>query len=195
MISQRMQRLHPSGIRRIFDLAANMENPINLSIGTAFFDVPEPIKSEAKKWMDRGHNQYVTTQGLPELRTALRNHLERQNVQFDDVIVTSGVTGGFMLTLFVLIDPGDEVLIPDPRFVMYTPAVEIVGGIPKFFQTYPDFHLREEDIRKQITPKTKAIVVNSPNNPTGVVYSNEELQMVARVASEFDLWIIADEIY
>ena len=195
MISRRMKDLHPSGIRRIFDLAAKMENPVNLSIGTAFFDVPEPIKREAIRWMEKGLNQYVGTQGLTDLRAALHRHLEKQGVQFDDVIVTSGVTGAFLLTLLVLVDPGEEVLIPDPRFVMYSPAVELVEGVPKLFSTYPDFRIRVEDIRPLVSSKTKALVINSPNNPTGVVYSEDELRAIAAFAREYDLWIIADEIY
>ncbi|HHM24381.1 MAG TPA: aminotransferase class I/II-fold pyridoxal phosphate-dependent enzyme [Bacteroidetes bacterium] len=195
MISQRMENLHPSGIRRIFDLATKMKNPINLSIGTAFFDVPDPIKKEAIRWMERGLNQYTATRGLPDLRMALRKHLKKQNVQFEDVIVTSGVTGAFLLTLLVLIDPGDEVLIPDPRFVMYSPAVEMIGGVPRFFSTYPDFRIRVEDLEPLVTPRTKAIVVNSPNNPTGIVYSEQELRSIADFARRHDLWIIADEIY
>lgn len=195
MISRRMQELKPSGIRRIFDLAATMEAPINLSIGTAYFDVPEPIKKEAQKWMNRGHNQYTATQGLPELRRAITDHLERQQVQFEDVIVTSGVTGGFFLTLLALVDSGDEVIIPDPAFVMYSPAVQLVGAQPVRLDTYPDFRVDTARLRQLISPRTKALVINSPNNPTGIVYSSEELKAIARVAQEHDLWIFADEIY
>jgi aspartate aminotransferase/aminotransferase len=190
-----MQELKPSGIRRIFDLATTLKTPINLSIGSAYFDVPEPIKKEAQKWMNRGHNQYVTTQGLPELRDALRRHLEAQGIQFEDVMVTSGVTGGFYLTMLVLVDPGDEVLIPDPSFVMYSPAVQLVGGKPVWVDTYPEFRLTPEMIRQNVTSRTRAIVINSPNNPTGVVYSSDELKAIAEVAREHDLWIISDEIY
>jgi len=195
MFADRLKNIQSSGIRKVFDMVAQIKNPINLSIGTTDFDVPFPIKEEAKKWMDQGLNQYTTTQGIPELRNAALEHLRSQKILYDDVIITSGVTGGFMLASMVLINPGDELLIPDPRFVMYSFVISLMGGIPIFIDTYPDFHLREETIRPLITSRTKAILVNSPSNPTGMVYSQEELQMVARLASEFNLVVISDEIY
>ncbi len=194
-LAHRLENLRPSGIRKIFNLAQSMENAIDLSIGMTDFDVPAPIKQEAKYWMDRGLNQYVATQGLPELREILVANLREEGVHFEDVIVTSGVTGGYVISLMALINPGDEVLIPDPRFVMYSFVVELLGGIPVFVDTYPDFRLTPERLLPHITEKTKALILNNPNNPTGVVLSPAEIQSIAEVARQANLFVIADEIY
>ncbi len=194
-LARRLENLRPSGIRKIFNLAQSMENAVDLSIGMTDFDVPVPIKQEAEYWMNRGLNQYVTTQGLPELREVIAEHLREEGVHFEDVIVTSGVTGGFVLSLMALINPGDEVLIPDPRFVMYSFVVELLGGIPVFVDTYPDFRLTPERLVPHLTEKTKALILNNPNNPTGVVLTPEEIQAIAQLARDHDLFVIADEIY
>ncbi|NOY79056.1 MAG: aminotransferase class I/II-fold pyridoxal phosphate-dependent enzyme [Calditrichaeota bacterium] len=195
MLAKRLKYLKPSGIRKIFDLAQSIENPVNLSIGMTDFNVPEPIRAEAKLWMDRGLNQYVNTQGLPELREQLSQNLQEEGVQFDDVIITSGVTGGYVISIMALVNPGDEVLIPDPRFVMYSFVVELFGGIPRFIDTYPDFKLRPEQIEAMISPKTRVLVLNNPNNPTGVVLSPDEVKAIAEVAKKHNLYVISDEIY
>jgi aspartate aminotransferase/aminotransferase len=109
--------------------------------------------------------------------------------------VTAGVTGGLLLASLALINPGDEVIIPDPFFVMYEYQVLLMGGIPVFIDTYPNFRLREEEIVKKLSNKTKLIIINSPNNPTGCVYPKEDLEMVARIAEEKDLLILSDDIY
>jgi len=195
MLAERLKYLKPSGIRKIFDLAETIENSINLSIGMTDFNVPEVIRKEAKLWMDRGLNQYVNTQGIPELRKELSENLRREKLKFDDVMITSGVTGGYILSMMTLVNPGDEVLIPDPRFVMYSFGVELFGGIPRFVDTYPDFKLRPEQIEAMVTPRTKVLVLNNPNNPTGVVLSPNEVRAIADVARKHNLYVIADEIY
>ena len=194
-LAHRLENLRPSGIRKIFNLAQSMENAVDLSIGMTDFDVPAPIKQEAKYWMDRGLNQYVATQGLPELRETIAANLRQEGVHFEDLIITSGVTGGYVISLMALINPGDEVLIPDPRFVMYSFVVELLGGIPVFVDTYPDFRLTPERLLPHITKKTKALILNNPNNPTGVVLSPDEIKAIAQVARKFNLFVIADEIY
>ncbi len=194
-LAQRLENLRPSGIRKIFNLAQSIQNAVDLSIGVTDFDVPAPIKQEAKYWMDRGLNQYVATQGLPELREIISSHLREEGVQFEDVIVTLGVTGGYVISLMALINPGDEVLIPDPRFVMYSFVVELLGGVPVFVDTYPDFRLTPERLLPHITEKTKALILNNPNNPTGIVLTPGEIQALAEVARAHDLYVIADEIY
>ena len=195
LISERLRNIKPSGVRRIFDLARQMNDPINLSIGEPDFDIPEPLKEEGMEWIRRGFNKYTPTQGIPELREKIASHLKKKKVHFEEVMVTAGVTGGLLLTSLALINPGDEVIIPDPFFVMYEYQVLLMGGIPVFVDTYPDFRLREEEIAKKISKKTKLIIINSPNNPTGAIYPKEDLMMAVRIARERDLLILSDDIY
>jgi aspartate aminotransferase/aminotransferase len=195
LISERLRNIKPSGVRRIFDLARQMKDPINMSIGEPDFDIPEPLKEEGIEWIKRGFNKYTPTQGISELREKIALHLKKKGVQFEEVMVTAGVTGGLLLASLALINPGDEVVIPDPYFVMYEYQVLLTGGTPVFVDTYPDFRLREEEFVKKLSKKTKFIIINSPNNPTGAVYPEEDLRMVARLARERDLLILSDDIY
>jgi len=195
MIAKRLTDIKPSGVRRIFDLARQMKDPVNLSIGEPDFDIPEPLKEEGIEWIRKGFNKYTLTQGIPELREKIASHLKKKGVHFEEVMVTAGVTGGLLLASLALINPGDEVVIPDPYFVMYEYQVLLMGGIPVFVDTYPDFRLREEELVKQLSKKTKFIIINSPNNPAGTVYSKDELLMVAKIARERDLLILSDDIY
>ncbi len=195
MIAERLKRIKPSGVRRIFDMTRQMEDPVNLSLGEPDFDIPEEIKREGILWIERGFNKYTPTQGIPELRKKVGEYLEGKGVTFEDVIITAGVTGGLLLCCLTLIDPGDEVLIPDPYFVMYEYQVLLMGGVPRYIDTYPDFRLREDTIREVLSPRTKLIIINSPANPSGTVYSREELEMVARIARERGLLVISDDIY
>ncbi len=194
-ISDRLKNIKPSGVRRIFDLARQMKDPINLSIGEPDFDIPEPLKEEGIEWIRRGFNKYTPTQGIPELREKIAEHLRKKGVLFEEVMVTAGVTGGLLLASLALINPGDEVLIPDPFFVMYEYQVLLMGGTPVFIDTYPDFRLREEEIRKRITEKTKLMIINSPNNPTGAIYPLEDLKRVVEIARERNLLLFSDDIY
>jgi len=195
LISDRLMNIKPSGVRRIFDLARQMKNPINLSIGEPDFDIPEPIKEEGIEWIRKGFNKYTPTQGIPELREKIASHLRKKGVHFEEIMVTAGVTGGLLLASLALINPGDEVIIPDPFFVMYEYQVLLMGGVPVFVDTYPDFRLREEEFVKKISKKTKFIIINSPNNPSGAIYPEEDLMMVIRVARERNLLILSDDIY
>jgi len=195
LISDRLSNIKPSGVRRIFDLARQMKDPINLSIGEPDFDIPEPLKEEGIEWIRKGFNKYTPTQGIPELREKISLHLKKKRVQFEEVMVTAGVTGGLLLASLALINPDDEVIIPDPYFVMYEYQVLLMGGVPVFVDTYPDFRLREEEFIKKISKKTKFIIINSPNNPTGAIYPEEDLRMVVRIARERNLLILSDDIY
>jgi len=195
LISDRLMKIKPSGVRRIFDLARQMKNPINLSIGEPDFDIPGPLKEEGMEWIRKGFNKYTPTQGIPELREKIASHLKKKGVHFEEVMVTAGVTGGLLLASLALINPGDEVIIPDPFFVMYEYQVLLMGGAPVFVDTYPDFRLREEEFLKKLSKKTKCIIINSPNNPSGTIYPREDLSMVVRIARERDLLILSDDIY
>ncbi len=195
MISDRLKNIKPSGVRRIFDLARKMKDPINLSIGEPDFDIPEEIKEEGINWIRRGFNKYTPSQGIPELREKIGSYLRKKGVYFEDVLITAGVTGGLLLASLALINPGDEIIIPDPYFVMYEYQVLLMGGVPVFVDTYPDFRLREEEFVKKLSKKTKFIIINSPNNPTGAIYPEEDLRMVVKLARERDLLILSDDIY
>jgi aspartate/methionine/tyrosine aminotransferase len=195
LISDRLMKIKPSGVRRIFDLARQMKNPINLSIGEPDFDIPGPLKEEGIEWIKKGFNKYTPTQGIPDLRERIADHLKKKGVHFEEVMVTAGVTGGLLLASLALINPGDEVIIPDPFFVMYEYQVLLMGGIPVFVDTYPDFRLRQEEIEKKLSKKTKAIIINSPNNPSGTIYPKEDLVKVVRIARERDLLVFSDDIY
>ena len=194
-LSDRVMHMRPSGVRKIFDLANKVKNPINLSIGEPDFDIPDPIKKEGIRWINAGFNKYTPSGGIPELRVKIFRYLRKKGIICDDVIITAGVTGGLLLALMVTLNPGDEVIIPDPYFVLYEYQVMLLGGKPVFMDTYPDFSLKEETLRSAITDKTKIILINSPNNPTGMVNSKEELDMVVRVAKEKSLLVFSDDIY
>ncbi|MFP4056942.1 MAG: pyridoxal phosphate-dependent aminotransferase [Candidatus Brocadiia bacterium] len=196
MIADRVERIDASGIRKVFDLAATMKDPINLSIGQPDFDVPEPAKDAAVEAIQEGFNRYTVTQGIPELHQRLRRMLrEEKDFEPEATLVTSGVSGGLLLALLATVNPGDEVIIPDPYFVMYKHLVSLCDGRPVFLDTYPDFTLRREALEPLLTERTKLILLNSPANPTGAVCSAEELEMVAALAAERDILVLSDEIY
>ncbi len=194
-LSRRVQSLRPSGVRKIFDLAQSVTDPVDLSLGEPDFDIPDEIKEEGIAWIRKGFNKYTPSGGIPELREKLLRYLGAKGIFCEDVIVTPGVTGGLLLALLVTLNPGDEIVIPDPYFVLYEYQVMLLGGKPAFFDTYPDFALREEALRSVLTERTKIILINSPNNPTGTVYSQQELEMVARVAREKQILLFSDDIY
>ena len=196
MFAKRIQNLKPSGIRRIFQLAADMEDPINLSIGQAHFDTPEVVKEAAIRAIRDGCNKYTVTQGLPELNERIRASIEKRSGRCPEAsLVTSGVSGGLLLSYLALFDPGDSILLPDPHFVIYRVLAELLGVEARFYDLYPDFRISEARLEAAIDERTKAILLNSPSNPTGAVATADELEAVARVARRHDLLVIADEIY
>ena len=195
MFARRVQGLEPSGIRKILDMAAVATDPVDLSIGQPDFDMPEAAKEESIYWIQKGFNRYTQSQGIPELRDKLVELLKREGMLFEDVIVTNGAAGALTLFFLALVEEGDEVAITDPYFLNYRHLITLTQAVPKFINTYPDFRMREEEIHKVITPRTKLIVVNSPGNPTGIVYTLEEIQWVVDAARKNDCWIISDEVY
>ena len=195
-LAQRAGAFDSSGIRKVFDLAAKLTDPINLSIGQPDFDVPEPVKAACIDAIRAGKNSYTLTQGLAPLREALQTRIDRQYGHADrKVIVTSGTSGGLTLLMLALIDPGDEVLIFDPYFVMYPALTRLVGGVPVFIDTYPDFRIDLNRVADAISPRTKMILLNSPANPTGVVAGEEEVRALAELAAKHDVLLVSDEIY
>jgi aspartate aminotransferase/aminotransferase len=195
-IAERMARIEPSGIRKVFELARTLVDPVNLSIGQPDFDVPEPIKTAAHNAIDRGANAYTLTQGIVQLRDRLSVAIEaRFPQQRREVVVTSGTSGALTLALCCVVNPGDEVIILDPYFLIYPHLVTLAGGTSVFVDTYPDFDLPVDKIVAALTPRTKAILLNSPNNPTGKVYSREKVRQLAQLAAERKILLISDEIY
>jgi aspartate/methionine/tyrosine aminotransferase len=196
LLAQRVTGLEASGIRKIFDLAATIKDAINLSIGQPDFDVPEAIKEANIAAIREGFNRYPPSAGLPELRKLVIDHYEAlHGVRPQDAIIASGTSGGLTLSLMALVNPGDEVLVPDPFFVSYKHLTAMCGGVPVFYDTYPDFTIDVAKIEKLITPKTKVILAMSPGNPTGACISEKQKQDLADLARAKNLAIISDEIY
>lgn len=195
-VSRRAKGVDASGIRKVFDLAAKMKDPINLSIGLPDFDVPEAAKNVAIESIRRGDNRYTQTQGIAPLRDRLRKDLSAEmGRDVGDVLITSGVSGGLFLAILATIDPGDEAIFLDPYFVMYKHLLTMAGGTPVVVDSYPDFRFHAERVERAITPRTKFLILNSPSNPTGVVMTEAEVRDAVEVAKKHGLLIISDEIY
>lgn len=195
-IAQRTTTFDSSGIRKVFDLAAHMPNPINLSIGQPDFDVPEPVREACIDAIQSRKNGYALTQGMPVLRDKLQRQIDAELGHADrKVFVASGTSGALVLTMLSLVNPGDEVIIFDPFFVMYQPLVSLVGGTSVLIDTYPDFRIDLNRVAAAITDKTKLILLNSPANPTGVTANAAEIEGLARLAAERNIALLSDEIY
>ncbi len=196
LIADRMRHIDSSGIRKVFDLAAGIPDPINLSIGQPDFDVPEPIKARAMRAIEKGENRYTVTQGIEALRTeVLALEKEVSGIGHESVLITSGVSGGLLLALLALINPGDAVAIADPYFVMYKHLSRLVGGRPLYVDTYPDFQLTAERLEDAGAGEAKILLLNSPCNPTGQVIPAEELERIAAWADANGVFVLTDEIY
>lgn len=200
-ISDRVAATPPSGIRKFFDIAASMKSVISLGIGEPDFVTPKPILQAGIDSLQRGETAYTSNSGTVELRTALSQHINKlYNVQYDptdEIIITVGVSEALYLVMTAVLNPGDEVIIPEPSFVAYGPEVTFAGGVPVAVPTYvkDNFQVTAETIEAAITPKTKAILLGYPNNPTGAVMTKEVMVGVTAVAEQHDLLIISDEIY
>ena len=195
-LSRRAGHIDTSGIRKVFDLAAGLSHPVDFSIGQPDFDVPRPVVDAAVDAMNDGFNRYTVTQGIRELHERLRRHLaETRGFEPEATLITSGVSGALLLAALVLIDPGDEVIIPDPYFVMYPHLARLAGGVPVFADTYPDFRVTAARIEPLVTERTKVLVLNSPSNPTGAVSTAAELAEIADLVRGRDVLVITDEIY
>jgi len=195
-IADRMHHIDASGIRKVFDLAANMRRPINLSIGQPHFDTPQPIKDALQRAVAEGKNAYSQTQGIRPLLEKIQSAVDAEFGHSDrQAFITSGTSGGLMLTLATLVNPGDEVLIFDPYFVMYKHLTTLVGGRPVFVDSDPDFRIDLDRVRAAITPRTKLVLFNSPANPTGQVASEAEVRGLAELCQERDIALLSDEIY
>lgn len=201
-LSQRICQVPPSAIRRFFDIAATMDDVISLGIGEPNFVTPRPILEAGLQSMHRGETAYTSNAGTIELRTAISDMLQRRynGPAYDpekEVLVTVGVSEAMYLAMQAILDPGDEVIVPQPCFVSYTADVILAGGVVVDVPTYAanDFVLTPEQIEGAITPRTKALLIGYPCNPTGAVMNREELLAIAQVVEKHDLLVISDEIY
>jgi aspartate aminotransferase len=195
-LADRTKCIDASGIRKVFALAATMKDPVNFSIGQPDFDVPEEIKQAAIRAIEQGANGYSQTAGDGALLAKITAQVKSEfGWDAPSAIVASGVSGALLLAFMSLINPGDEVILPDPYFVMYKHLVNMLGGKCIYIDTYPDFHLPAQRIADAITDRTKLIIINSPANPSGTVYTAEELKNIADLAAPKGIIVMSDEIY
>jgi aspartate/methionine/tyrosine aminotransferase len=195
-----LKKIKPSGIRKLFDLAQGKKDLVSFGIGEPDFVTPSHIREAAKKALDKGYTRYTPNLGFPEFREALANKLKQKNkisVTPEEVVVTSGGTEALFFAFYYLLNPTDELIIPDPGFVVYEPQVYFVGGKPVYLPLRGEnnFHPDLEELKNCITSKTKAILLNSPSNPTGAVFNKDELLAIAKLAQEKDIFVISDELY
>ena len=200
-VSKTVAKIPPSGIRRFFDLAAEMDDVVSLGVGEPDFVTPWHIRDEGIYSLEKGRTHYTSNAGLKELRIEIANYMKRRfNLTYNGLtqsIVTVGGSEAIDLFLRTVIEPGDEVLIPEPSFVCYKPITELVGGVPVPVKTCAEnqFRLTPSDIESKITDKTKVLVLPFPNNPTGAIMERADLEAVAEVVLKHDLLVISDEIY
>ncbi|MHC4885178.1 MAG: pyridoxal phosphate-dependent aminotransferase [Planctomycetota bacterium] len=195
ILSDRVNAVDVSGVRKVFDLARSIKDPINLSIGQPHFDVPDTAKAAAAEAIQAGKNAYTQTQGGPEMRAAILAQYPTGRYDEDQLLITSGVTGALTLAFMATLNEGDEVLTSDPYFLMYKQLPKLCGAVPTYFDTYPDFRLNADRIEAAITPKTKILVFSNPANPTGAVASEEDLKAIGELAERHNLLVISDELY
>ncbi|MBB5324407.1 aminotransferase [Anoxybacillus tepidamans] len=200
-VSETVNRLQPSGIRRFFDLAASMEGVISLGVGEPDFVTSWSVREACILSLEQGYTSYTANAGLMELRQEIAAYLLRKfALEYrpeSELLVTVGASQALDLALRAIVNPGDEVIVVEPSFVSYGPLVALAGGIPVFVRTNgaDEFKLRPSQIEQIITPRTKALILCSPNNPTGTVLNREELAAIAHIVKKHDLLVISDEIY
>lgn len=200
-VSKLVQDLKPSGIRKFFDLAADMEGVVSLGVGEPDFVTSWAVREAAINSLEEGYTSYTANAGLLELREEIANYMKKQfHVSYnpkDEIIVTVGASEGIDIALRAILNPGEEVIIVEPCFVAYAPMVALAGGTPVTVQALQenDFKIKAEQIEALITPKTKAVLICSPNNPTGTLLGKEDLAAIAEVVKKHDILVISDEIY
>lgn len=201
ILSEKVKSIKFSGIRKFFDIAASMDNIISLSVGEPDFKTPFTIRKAAIRTLEKGKTAYTANAGMAELRQEIAGYLkDRINVEYDpahEIIVTVGGSEAIDVSFRAILNDGDEVLIPEPSFVCYAPLVTMAGGVPVTIETKAEnlFKLTPEQLLEKITPKTKALVLPYPNNPTGAVMRRNELEAISDVLRERSIMVISDEIY
>ena len=200
-LNREVQEIKPSGIRRFFDIASEMDNVISLSIGEPDFSTPYHVRQEGIRTLEQGKTWYSPNRGFMELREEICRWMGRRyGVEYspkDDVLVTVGGSEALDMCIRSLVSPGDEVLIPEPSFVCYVPLTQMARGVPVVIETKAEDHFRltAQALREKITPKTKLLILPYPNNPTGAVMRREDLEAIAQVVEEKNLLVLSDEIY
>lgn len=200
-LSKIVTEIEPSGIRKFFDIVNEMEDAISLGVGEPDFDTPWRIREEGIYTLEKGKTFYTSNAGLQELKDEICNYLERKiHVRYDskkEVVVTVGGSEGIDIALRAMLDPEDEVLIPQPSYVSYLPCTVLAGGRPVVIplKHENEFKLTEKELEEAITPKTKILVLPFPNNPTGSIMTREDLEPIAALVEKYDLYVISDEIY
>ncbi len=201
LISQRVNNISPSGIRKFFDLLSSIEGVISLGVGEPDFVTPWRIREAAIYSLEKGYTMYTSNYGLPELRRELAKYLESHyGLDYDpdtQLLITAGVSEAFDLALRAIVNQGDEVIMPDPCYVAYLPCTLLAGGVPILVPTSEanNFEIKASDIESRITERTKAILIGYPANPTGAVMPGEELNRISEIARRYNLLVISDEIY
>ncbi|MBQ9486897.1 MAG: aminotransferase class I/II-fold pyridoxal phosphate-dependent enzyme [Selenomonadaceae bacterium] len=200
-LSTSVKSIAPSGIRKFFDIAAQMDDVISLGVGEPDFITPWSIRESCVYGLERGYTSYTANRGMPELRKEIAKHYKRlYNLEYDsdtDVLVTVGVSEALDIALRAIIEPGDEVLIPEPCYVSYQACTVLAGGVPVSVpaKLENEFRITPEELEPHLTPKTKAMLIGYPNNPTGAIMTRRDLQRIAEFAEKHDLVVISDEIY
>lgn len=200
-LSDKITTIKPSGIRKFFDLVSEMKDAISLGVGEPDFDTPWRIREEGIYTLEKGKTYYTSNSGLMDLRIEISRYFERRfGLNYDaekEIIVTVGGSEGIDLAFRAMLNPGDEVIIPEPCYVSYVPCVTLADGVPVTINLKEenDFKLTKEQLLSAITPRTKILVLAFPNNPTGAVMTKEELEEIAEVVKEKDIFVVSDEIY
>lgn len=200
-LSETITAIPPSGIRKFFDIVSEMKDAISLGVGEPDFDTPWHIRDEGIYSLEKGRTFYTSNAGLKELKLEISRYLERRfDVGYDpdrEIMVTVGGSEAIDIALRAMLDPGDEVLIPQPSYVSYVPCTILAGGVPVTVELEEKdrFRLTKEKVLEKLTPKTKILVLPFPNNPTGSILEKEDLEAIADVVREKDLFVISDEIY
>lgn len=200
-LAPRVREIQPSGIRRFFDLASGSKDIITLGVGEPDFITPWHVREACVYSLERGYTSYTSNAGTPELREAIAEYLDTSyQVKYnpkDEILVTVGGSEAIDLALRALIEPGDEILVPVPCYISYSPIASIGGGVPVEIETYAshEFKLQAGDLKAKITPKSKVLILNYPSNPTGGIMTYEDWLPIAKIVEEHDLIVISDEIY
>lgn len=200
-LSKQIRGIKPSGIRKFFDVVNEMPDAISLGVGEPDFDTPWHIRDEGIYSLEKGRTFYTSNSGLKELKIEICNYLKRsQNLDYDynkQVIVTVGGSEAIDIALRAMLDPGDEVLIPQPCYVSYDPCTILAGGVPVpiNLKHENEFRLTPQELKAAITPRTKVLIMPFPNNPTGAIMEKKDLEAIADIIIENDLYVISDEIY
>jgi aspartate/methionine/tyrosine aminotransferase len=194
-LAERTEPFVKSSFKRIFELSDRLPNPINLGVGQPHFDVPIPLIESAVRALLSGKNRYTQAIGIPELRHKIKSDLDGRYGKQHDVIITCGTNGALTLALQALLDPGDELIVFDPYFVVYPQLARLVGAQVRMIDTYPDFQPDPDRVAAAVTPLTKALILCSPGNPTGVVVERDRAAALAELADRQGILLISDEIY